>query len=67
MSKQCPVCSSTDLHLSKIRPGDWIRLVLLMYPIRCRDCFRRSFVFLPLAALYKHPAASDQAAKPQKA
>ncbi len=67
MTKQCPICSSTDLRLSRVRKGDLIRLVLLMYPIRCRECMRRSFVFLPKARLYRQSAASDQAAKPQSA
>ena len=67
MAKQCPICFSTDFRLSKIRGGDFIRLVLLMYPIRCRECFRRTFVFLPLAPLYRQPTAEDSSAKPQKA
>jgi hypothetical protein len=67
MAKHCPFCFSTDIRLSRIRHGDFIRLVLLMYPVRCRECLGRSFVFLPLAPLYRQSTGADHAKKPQKA
>ncbi len=68
MAKHCPICLSTDFRLSRIRSGDILRLVLLMYPVRCQECFRRDTVFLPKALLYpKSTMAAEHTAKPQKA
>jgi len=64
MRKRCPMCYSNGFRLSKLRRGDVLRLLLLMYPIRCLECHRRSFVFLPLALKFK-PAR--RTVKPQSA
>jgi hypothetical protein len=53
MHKRCPMCYSTSFGLSKLRKGDVLRLLLLMYPVRCLECYRRSVVFLPLALRFK--------------
>jgi hypothetical protein len=40
--------------LSRFRWSDLERLALLQYPVRCRNCRRRTFVGFPLAlALYQ--------------
>jgi hypothetical protein len=40
--------------LSRFRWSDLERLALLQYPVRCRNCRRRTFAGLPLAlALYQ--------------
>jgi hypothetical protein len=40
--------------LSRLRWSDLERLALLQYPVRCRNCQKRTFVGLPLAlALYQ--------------
>jgi hypothetical protein len=67
MAKRCPICFSSDFRLSRIRTGDIFRLVLLMYPVRCRECLRRGSVFLPIALLHRKSMAVEQAVKPQKA
>jgi hypothetical protein len=53
MLKCCPMCFSTSFRLSKLRRGDVLRLLLLVYPIRCLECYERSFVFLPIALKLK--------------
>ncbi len=53
MSKECSACNSTNFRLSTLRSKDILRLILLMYPLRCKECLRRSFTFLPLAWKYR--------------
>lgn len=50
----CADCSSSSFRLSRYRLSDLERLLLLQYPVRCRNCHRRTFVGFPLAlALYQ--------------
>ena len=50
----CVDCSSSSFRLSRFRLSDLERLALLQYPVRCRNCHRRTFAGLPLAlALYQ--------------
>ena len=50
----CVECSSSSFRLSRLRWSDLERLALLQYPVRCRNCQKRTFVGLPLAlALYQ--------------
>lgn len=50
----CSECSSSSFRLSRFRWSDLERLALLQYPVRCRNCHRRTFVGLALAlALYQ--------------
>jgi hypothetical protein len=65
MAKQCPICSESNFRLSRLRAEDFWRLVFLMYPLRCQECLQRTFVFLPMAILYKFLPATR--VKPQKA
>jgi hypothetical protein len=67
MRKQCSLCYSTDFRQSRIRPSDLLRLVLMMYPVRCHECHRRGYVFLPMALLYRSSNFEHRTAKPQKA
>ncbi|MBX6361942.1 MAG: hypothetical protein IRZ03_17930 [Acidobacterium ailaaui] len=46
---QCPECNASRLRLSKFRTGDVGRLLLLQYPLRCRECRARFYVLLPHA------------------
>jgi len=64
MVKTCPMCCSTSFHLSRFRKTDVLRLLFLMYPVRCVECYRRSVVFLPMALKYR-PA--PRTTKPQSA
>jgi len=62
MPKHCPSCLSTSLRLSRIRKIDTLPLLFLMFPIRCLECLRRSYVFLPTAMKFK-PSRSSRAQK----
>ena len=53
MVLRCAKCQSTSVRLSKVRGWDIFRLFPLLYPIRCRDCHARSFVFLSVALALK--------------
>lgn len=64
MRKHCPMCYCTSFRLSKLRKGDVLRLLFLMYPVRCHECHQRSFVFLPFATKFK---SARKTAKPQSA
>jgi hypothetical protein len=37
--------------LSRFRARDFERLLLLQYPVRCRQCHRRLYAGLPLAVV----------------
>ena len=45
----CTECASSNFRLSRFRWSDMERLALLQYPVRCRNCRRRTYVGLPLA------------------
>ena len=47
----CPECSSSSFRLSRFRMKDLERLLLLQYPVRCRQCHRRLYAGLPLAMM----------------
>lgn len=51
--KTCTTCYSAIFRLSRVRVKDLPRLLILMYPVRCIECFRRSYVFLPVALRLK--------------
>ncbi len=42
----CFLCRSNNMRLSRIRLADLPRLLQLEFPVRCRNCFRRTFVKL---------------------
>ena len=43
---QCPHCSSYELRRSHLRWWDYPLFALLLRPMRCRLCDRRSYQFL---------------------
>jgi hypothetical protein len=47
----CPECSSANFRLSRFRVKDVERLLLLQYPVRCRNCHHRAYAGLPLALM----------------
>jgi hypothetical protein len=67
MRMQCSDCYSTDFRRSRIRPSDLLRLVLMKYPVRCKGCFQRCYVSIPVAFQYKPADLERRTAKPQKA
>jgi hypothetical protein len=43
----CPYCHRADIHISRAKSlGEELVILLLLRPVRCRDCMRR--FFLPL-------------------
>jgi hypothetical protein len=45
----CPECCSSNFRLSRFRFKDVERLLLLQYPVRCRQCHRRGYAGFALA------------------
>jgi hypothetical protein len=37
-------CDSSNYRISKLRPSDIFRLILLQYPVRCRNCDARKYL-----------------------
>ena len=54
----CRYCYSAQFRLSTFRFKDLARLLVLLYPLRCLECSRRKFVFLPMALLYRRPPSA---------
>jgi len=46
MSVRCRLCSSSDLRLSRFRFKDLPHLLILSYPVRCRVCRDRDYLFI---------------------
>ena len=44
MSIHCKYCGSNNIRPSLFQSSDWIHLLLLRHPIRCRSCRERSYV-----------------------
>jgi len=42
----CPFCACNNLRPSVFKGGDFFRLLLFKYPVRCRDCRERFYVML---------------------
>jgi hypothetical protein len=51
---KCRHCGSTGFRPSRLRKTDIFRLLILRYPIRCRDCQQRKFVSFPVALKVRH-------------
>lgn len=45
----CSRCGSSSIRLSRMRPSDFSRLLLLQRPVRCHICLHRRFVNLLFA------------------
>lgn len=46
MSGHCLGCGSTRLRMSRLRISDVPHLFLLRYPVRCHDCYQRTYIYL---------------------
>jgi hypothetical protein len=46
MSTICRDCGNSNFRTSHFRLEDVLRLLLLQYPVRCRVCEKRSFIFI---------------------
>jgi len=51
---KCLHCNSARLRVSRFRKQDWLALLLLHYPIRCRDCHMREYVWFPQVLQVRH-------------
>lgn len=40
----CPYCDSARLRNSQFRAADFVHVLLLRLPVRCRECQERSYV-----------------------
>ena len=67
MPLRCRTCGMSDLRLSRVRIRDIGRVLALQYPVRCRTCRERSYVFILSAirikAREKQPRSAQSAAK----
>jgi len=43
---RCAKCGSNQFRYSRIRLSDFLELLLLRFPVRCRICNRRTFTGL---------------------
>jgi hypothetical protein len=61
---QCSHCSSTSFRLSSLHREDIPNLLLLKYPVRCRDCHQRSYSGLWFALGLRRAAGLQQKKSP---
>jgi len=55
MSLCCQECGSSDLRTAHVQLRDWLRLLTLKFPIRCRSCKTRSYAPLRQALQLPRP------------
>ena len=55
MSLYCPECGSTDLRSAHLQVRDYLQLIALKFPIRCRACKTRSYAPLHKAVKLPRP------------
>jgi hypothetical protein len=46
---RCNLCGSTTFRLSRLRVSDLPRMAIFQYPVRCRNCYKRTFTSLLFA------------------
>jgi hypothetical protein len=46
---RCNLCGSTTFRLSRLRLSDLPRTAIFQYPVRCRNCYKRTFTSLLFA------------------
>jgi hypothetical protein len=71
----CPYCHRADIHISRAKSfGEELLILLLLRPVRCRDCMRRFFLPLfgralpgrPLTRVTRHFAPSRAKRSPAR-
>ena len=50
----CHGCGSTEFRTSHLRGSDFRKLLTLQYPIRCRICKERNFIFVGKVLNFTH-------------
>ena len=58
----CPFCDSATLRGSRFQAVDFLRLLLLRMPVRCRNCQERSYVSVAQALKMKRESKVRRAA-----
>jgi hypothetical protein len=46
MALRCRICGFSDFRTARFRRSDIARLLLLQYPVRCRNCRERAYAFV---------------------
>jgi ribosomal protein L33 len=46
MSLACRNCGVRNFRLSRFRKTDLVRVLLLQFPVRCRECRERGYAFI---------------------
>jgi hypothetical protein len=46
MQDTCSMCGASDFRTSRFRRSDFARLFSFQYPVRCRNCQQREYVFV---------------------
>lgn len=49
LKSHCRFCGGTSLRRSRLRASDFPTVLLLHWPVRCRRCGKRQFVFITVA------------------
>lgn len=57
LSLTCHGCGSSDLRASHLRREDLGKLLSFRYPVRCRVCRERGFIFLPFSLALSHKSS----------
>lgn len=40
----CGYCGANSFRISRMRPADLPKLLLMLFPVRCRRCNKRTFI-----------------------
>jgi hypothetical protein len=40
---KCPSCTSTQFKAAELRPFDFLFSLFLLFPVRCKSCWRRFY------------------------
>jgi hypothetical protein len=58
MSLRCRLCGFSDFRTARLRGADSLRLLILQYPVRCRNCRERAYAFVLRVGKMKRDAES---------
>ena len=61
MSLRCRICGFSDFRTARMRGTDFLRLLILQYPVRCRNCRERAYAFVPLLSKMKRDSEARRA------
>ncbi len=64
MAFRCRICGRADFRLSRLRSRDLGRVLAFQYPVRCRTCRERFYVFALRALTIGRGARHPQGPQP---